>query len=79
MDAHTAHSLWWRAGDYLLDRVTPAGYDPLRLLETPALLRQRAVLTRTVSQRLIPTVVCGDPHAIAATIIHTFPERNEGW
>lgn len=78
MDSHTAHNLWWTAGAHLLNRVTPVGYDPLRLLEAPALVRHRAALTRTAAERLVPTALWGSPQAIAATITRTHQDRNEG-
>lgn len=77
MDAHTARSLWWTASAHLLDRVTPVGCDPLRLLEPPILARHRDALSRTAADRFAPTVLWGEPHAIAATITRTLLERSD--
>lgn len=74
MDAHTARTAWWKAGSHLIDRLAPPGHDPLRLLELPDLARRRTALTTTVAEQLPPTVLCGDPYAIAAAIGHHIRE-----
>lgn len=78
MDAHTAHTLWWTSCAHLIDRATPAGCDPLRLLETPELARHRATLARALAVRLAPMVLWGEPHAIAAALTGLLSDGGDG-
>jgi len=75
LDRHTGASLWYRASGHVLDRVLDdASGPPLRVLETPELVRTRFAVTCELAGLCSVTLVRGSPHAIAAAVHHLIDE-----
>ncbi|MFD7552474.1 hypothetical protein [Streptomyces sp. NPDC059816] len=70
VDAHTAVSVWWRAGSHLLDRVLDHGDLVLRTLETEPLAHHRLLLVRALADQVPLHTIRGTPQHLADRIEH---------
>jgi hypothetical protein len=68
-DAQTARNAIYRASSHLIDKIPDDPHaDPLRLVETPGLARDRVQLARRAAASTRCWLLRGSPHAMAAEI-----------